>query len=88
MELHWYCRFSVAAYNGVRITRSVIADCFEMKRYGVDKSPLGAFKATRQITQVPQDPGSFRAFVDANEKDGLVHLLYSNVITDSIVTDS
>ena len=40
---------------------------FRMKRYGVDKSPLGAFKATRQITQVPQAQGSSRAFVDATE---------------------
>ena len=60
---------------GGRITRSVIADCFVSKRYGVDKSPLGAFKAARQITQVPQDPGSFRAFVDASEKDRFVKLL-------------
>ena len=60
---------------GWRITRSVITDCFVTKLYGVDKSPLGAFKATRQITQVPQDPGSFRAFVDASEKDGFVQLL-------------
>ena len=32
-------------------------------------------------------PGSFRAFVDANEKDGLVLLLYSIITTNSIVND-
>ena len=40
------------------------------KRYGVDKSPLGAFKATRQITQVPQDPGSIESARGANESNG------------------
>jgi len=41
------------------------------KRYGVDNSHLGAFKATRQSTQIPQSPSYERAFVDAIERGGL-----------------
>ena len=41
------------------------------KRYGVDNSHLGAFKATRQSTQIPQSPGYSRAFADAIERNGL-----------------
>ena len=41
------------------------------KRYGVDNSHLGAFKATRHSTQIPQGPGYSRAFAGANEWDGL-----------------
>ena len=42
-----------------------------LKRYGVDKTSPGAFKATRQSTQIPQSPGYLRALKDANERDGL-----------------
>ena len=45
----------------MRMTRDVIAGGFEQEAAGVDKSPLGAFKATRQITQVPQGPGSSKS---------------------------
>ena len=43
----------------------------QMKRYGVDNSHLGAFKATRQITQIPQSPGYSRALEGASEGNGL-----------------
>ena len=78
----------MAAIIWGRIKRNVIAILFEMKRYGVDKSPVGAFKATRQNSQIPQTQAPLRAFVDAMEKDGLVQSLYSNVTLNSIVNDS
>ena len=68
-----------------RIARSVITDHFETKRYGVDNSPVGAFKATRQNSQIPQGPGSLRAFVDATDKDGLLRVLYILKQIDSIL---
>ena len=50
---------------------SPTASRFSEKRYGVDNSHLGAFKATRQSTQIPQSPSYERAFVDAIERGGL-----------------
>jgi hypothetical protein len=46
----------IQAHSTHRYRRS-----FGKKRYGVDKSPLGAFKATRQITQVPHGRGSIES---------------------------
>ena len=41
-----------------------------IRRYGIDKSPQGAFKAARTITQVPQTQAPTRAFVDARDSHG------------------
>ena len=67
---------SVAQHSMGCAFRAVLSPiASKMKRYGVDKSPVGAFKATRQNSQIPQTQAPLRAFVDATEKDGLVTVI-------------
>ena len=58
----WVLTFHVSGSMGGRIDHATLSPiASQKKRYGVDKSPLGAFKATRQSTQVPQGPGSIKS---------------------------
>jgi len=60
-----------AAFNQAHFTQRYRRQLRKKKRYGVDKSPLGAFKATRQSTQVPQSPGSTKSVRRRYRNDGL-----------------
>lgn len=76
---------SVAAFNGVRITRSGISDGFENEAVRCRQISSRCFQGYMTKLADTADLGSLRAFVDATEKDGLVQLLYRNVDIDSIV---